>query len=98
MLALHGQGRVDQLPAGDLNLIKLVGRLQTGSPHARASEEEVRAFFAPYEGWGGLAAAHAARAARDRSYMPWPGRNSSVSARPASGGLRTSRLRAIQLP
>ena len=98
MLALHGQGRVDQVPAGDLNLIKLVGRLQTGSPHARASEEEVRAFFAPYEGWGGLAAAHAARAARDRSYMPWPGRNSSVSARPASGGLRTSRLRAIQLP
>src|SRR3954466_13427713 len=65
MLALHGQGRVDQVPAGDLNLIKLVGRLQTGSPHARATEEEVRAFFAPYDGWGGLAAAHAARAARD---------------------------------
>jgi 3-methyladenine DNA glycosylase/8-oxoguanine DNA glycosylase len=102
MLALHGQGRLDQVPAGDLNLIKLVGRLQTGSPHARASEEEVRAFFAPYDGWGGLAAAHALRAARDRHpdgpYMPWPGRNSSVSARPASGGLRTSRLRAIQSP
>jgi 3-methyladenine DNA glycosylase/8-oxoguanine DNA glycosylase len=101
MLALHGQGRLDQVPAGDLNLIKLVGRLQTGSPHARASEEEVRAFFGPYDGWGGLAAAHAVRAARDRDYtpyMPWPGRNSSVSARAASGGLRTSRLRAIQLP
>jgi 3-methyladenine DNA glycosylase/8-oxoguanine DNA glycosylase len=98
MLALHGQGRVDQVPAGDLNLIKLVGRLQTGSPHARATEDEVRAFFAPYEGWGGLAAAHAARAARDNGYMPWPGRNSSVSALPASGGLRTSRLRAIQSP
>src|SRR3954451_11386146 len=66
MLALHGQGRIDQVPAGDLNLIKLVGRLQTGSPHARATEEEVRAFFAPYDGWGGLAAAHAVRAARDR--------------------------------
>jgi 3-methyladenine DNA glycosylase/8-oxoguanine DNA glycosylase len=98
MLALHGQGRLDQVPAGDLNLIKLVGRLQTASPHARATEEEVRAFFAPYDGWGGLAAAHAARAARDRGYMPWPGRNSSVSARPASGAVRTSRLRAIQLP
>jgi 3-methyladenine DNA glycosylase/8-oxoguanine DNA glycosylase len=98
MLALHGQGRLDQVPAGDLNLIKLVGRLQTGSPHARATEEEVRAFFAPYDGWGGLAAAHAARAARDRGYMPWPGRNSSVSALPASGGLRTRRLRAIQSP
>lgn len=64
MLALHGQGRLDQVPAGDLNLIKLVGRLTTGSPHARAPEEEVRAFFAPYDGWGGLAAAHAVRAAR----------------------------------
>ena len=98
MLALRGQGRLDQVPAGDLNLIKLVGRLQTGSPHARATEEEVRAFFAPYDGWGGLAAAHAARAARDRDYMPWPGRNSSVSALPASGGLVTRRLRAIQSP
>jgi 3-methyladenine DNA glycosylase/8-oxoguanine DNA glycosylase len=86
MLALHGQGRIDQVPAGDLNLIKLVGRLQTGSPHARATEEEVRAFFAPYDGWGGLAAAHAARAARDGGYMPWPGRNSLVSAGPAPGG------------
>jgi 3-methyladenine DNA glycosylase/8-oxoguanine DNA glycosylase len=98
MLALHGQGRLDQVPAGDLNLIKLVGRLQTGSPHARATEDEVRAFFAPYDGWGGLAAAHAVGAAQARDYMPWPGRNSSVSARPASGGLRTSRLRAIQSP
>jgi 3-methyladenine DNA glycosylase/8-oxoguanine DNA glycosylase len=68
MLALHGQGRLDQVPAGDLNLIKLVGRLQTGSPHARATEEEVRAFFAPYDGWGGLAAAHAGRAARDTGW------------------------------
>src|SRR4051795_12885575 len=100
MLALHGQGRLDQVPAGDLNLIKLVGRLQTGSPHARASEEEVRAFFAPYDGWGGLAAVHAGRAARDRDrdYGPWPGRNSFVRARPASGGVRSSRLRAIQSP
>jgi DNA-3-methyladenine glycosylase II len=98
MLGLHGQGRHDLIPAGDLNLIKLVGRLQTGSPHARATEEEVRAFFAPYEGWGGLAAAHAARAAKLRDYGPWPGRNSFVSALPASGALRSSRLRAIQSP
>jgi 3-methyladenine DNA glycosylase/8-oxoguanine DNA glycosylase len=100
MLGLHGQGRHDLVPAGDLNLIKLVGRLQTGSPHARATEEEVRAFFAPYDGWGGLAAAHAVRAAKDRErdYGPWPGRNSFVRALPASGGLRTSRLRTIQSP
>src|SRR3954469_25763192 len=102
MLGLHGQGRHDLVPAGDLNLIKLVARLQTGNPHARATEDEVRAFFAPYEDWGGLAAMHASRVARASdyaaAYMPWPGRNSSVRARAASGGLRSSRLRAIQSP
>jgi hypothetical protein len=60
MLAVAGQGRYDQLPAGDLNYLKLVGRLRTGgNPHARVGEDEVRAFFAPYEGWAGLAGAHA---------------------------------------
>ena len=90
MLALHGQGRYDLVPAGDLNLLKLVGRIATGSPHARATEDEVRAFFAPYEEWGGLAAMHAGRAVRAREdvYMPSPGRNSFVSARAASGGVR----------
>lgn len=59
MLALHGQGRHDQLPAGDLKFLKLVGRLLSGGdPRARASEEQVRAFFAPYGEWQGLAAAH----------------------------------------
>jgi 3-methyladenine DNA glycosylase/8-oxoguanine DNA glycosylase len=60
MLALHGQGRYDQLPAGDLGLLKLVGRrLSGGDPKARAREDEVRALFAPYEEWAGLAATHA---------------------------------------
>jgi 3-methyladenine DNA glycosylase/8-oxoguanine DNA glycosylase len=60
VLALHGQGRYDQLPAGDLAYIKLVGRLQGGGrPSARATEEEVRAAFAPYAGWAGLAGIHA---------------------------------------
>lgn len=59
MLALHGQGRYDQFPAGDLGLIKYVGRrLSGGDPWARASEDEVRSFFAPYGRWRGLAAAH----------------------------------------
>jgi 3-methyladenine DNA glycosylase/8-oxoguanine DNA glycosylase len=59
MLALHGQGRHDQVPAGDLGLLKLVGRLLSGGdPYARAGEHEVREFFAPYEEWAGLAAAH----------------------------------------
>jgi 3-methyladenine DNA glycosylase/8-oxoguanine DNA glycosylase len=59
MLALHGQGRHDQLPALDLGLVKLVGRLLSrGDPHARADELQVRDFFAPYGEWAGLAAAH----------------------------------------
>jgi 3-methyladenine DNA glycosylase/8-oxoguanine DNA glycosylase len=58
MLALYGQGRYDQLPAGDLGYLRVVGRMATGNPRARVSEEEVRAFFAPYEGWAGLAGAH----------------------------------------
>jgi 3-methyladenine DNA glycosylase/8-oxoguanine DNA glycosylase len=59
MLALHGQGRHDQVPAGDVGLLKLVGRaLHGGNPHARAEEAEVRAFFARYEEWAGLAAMH----------------------------------------
>jgi 3-methyladenine DNA glycosylase/8-oxoguanine DNA glycosylase len=60
MLALGGQGRHDQLPAGDLSFVKWVGRrLSGGDPHARASEQEVREFFAPYGEWAGLAAVHA---------------------------------------
>jgi 3-methyladenine DNA glycosylase/8-oxoguanine DNA glycosylase len=59
MLALHGQGRHDQVPAGDVGLLKLVGRLLSGGdPYARAQEHEVREFFAPYDEWAGLAAAH----------------------------------------
>lgn len=64
ILALLGQGRLDRLPAGDLSFVKLVGRLRApGAPYApRATEAEVRAFFAPYEEWAGLAGAHALRA------------------------------------
>jgi 3-methyladenine DNA glycosylase/8-oxoguanine DNA glycosylase len=60
MLALYGQGRHDQIPAGDLGLLKLVGRyLSGGDPHARAQEEQVRELFRPYGEWAGLAALHA---------------------------------------
>ncbi|MGH2840372.1 MAG: hypothetical protein ACRDKY_06065, partial [Solirubrobacteraceae bacterium] len=63
MLAVHGQGRYDVVPAGDLNYLKLLGRWQSGgNPAARADEGEVRALFAPYGEWAGLAAAHALRA------------------------------------
>jgi DNA-3-methyladenine glycosylase II/AraC family transcriptional regulator of adaptative response / DNA-3-methyladenine glycosylase II len=62
-LAFTGQGRLDQLPAGDLAYLKLVGQLQSGErgpdPRARATEEEVRELFAPYAPWAGLAGLHA---------------------------------------
>jgi len=64
ILALHGQGRYDQIPAGDLSFIKFAGRLLSGGDRrARATEDEVREIFAPYEGWAGLAGAHALRSA-----------------------------------
>lgn len=58
-LAFTGQGRLDQLPAGDLAYLKLVGRLQSRDPRARATEEDVRELFAPYAEWAGLAGLHA---------------------------------------
>jgi 3-methyladenine DNA glycosylase/8-oxoguanine DNA glycosylase len=62
MLALTGQGRLDQIPAGDLGFIKLVGRLLSGGdPWARAQEQQVRDFFARFGRWQGLAASYALR-------------------------------------
>jgi 3-methyladenine DNA glycosylase/8-oxoguanine DNA glycosylase len=63
MLALTGQGRLDQLPAGDLSYLKLVGRLRGGDPRACATEEEVERLFEPYAPWAGLAGLHALRGA-----------------------------------
>jgi DNA-3-methyladenine glycosylase II len=47
------------LPAADLAYLKLVGRLLSVDPRARATEEEVERFFAPYAPWAGLAGLHA---------------------------------------
>ncbi len=55
MLALQGQGRYDQVPAGDLGFLKLVGFIETGNPRARAEVEDVRGFFERYGEWKGLA-------------------------------------------
>jgi 3-methyladenine DNA glycosylase/8-oxoguanine DNA glycosylase len=64
-LALYGQGRHDQVPAGDLAYLKLVGRLLSGGdPHARADEQQVRELFAPYGKWAGMAATHLLGASR----------------------------------
>ena len=83
MLALNGQGRLDQLPAGDLAYLKLVGRLGSSDPYARASEDEVNAFFEPYAPWAGLAGAHALRA-WGRGLVTPPGREG-----PRAGGGRS---------
>jgi len=63
ILAVHGQGRYDVLPAGDLNYLKFAGALLSGGdPRARADEADVRALFARFGEWRGLAGAHALRA------------------------------------
>jgi 3-methyladenine DNA glycosylase/8-oxoguanine DNA glycosylase len=63
MVALCGQQRIDQVPAGDLGFIKLAGRLASGGdPRARGSEEEVRRLFERFDEWKGLAAFYALRA------------------------------------
>lgn len=94
ILALHGQGRLDCVPAGDLNFLKLVGRLRSGGdPAARGTEDEVRELFAPYGAWAGLAATHALAA----GYGPSPGRNSLVNARWPVSLERISPSSAIQV-
>jgi 3-methyladenine DNA glycosylase/8-oxoguanine DNA glycosylase len=70
MLASAGQGRLDQLPAGDLAYLKLVGRLRGGDPRARATEDEVERFFAPYAPYGALAGAYALRAGASAGGRP----------------------------
>ena len=64
MLALEGQGRDDKIPALDLAYIVLVGRL--AGLGRRATEDEVREFFAPYEEWAGLAGLYMLQ----RRYVP----------------------------
>jgi 3-methyladenine DNA glycosylase/8-oxoguanine DNA glycosylase len=73
MLALHGQGRYDAVPAGDLGFLKLVARVKTGDPRGRVEEDEVRAFFEPYGEWRGLAGEYL-RWAAPRGLIPLPRR------------------------
>lgn len=83
IMALIGQGRLDQIPAGDLGFIKLVGRLRSGGdPYARATEDEVRDFFAPYGAWQGLAGVYALRSAASVKSAIVQGSSTSSTARP----------------
>jgi DNA-3-methyladenine glycosylase II len=82
MLALHGLGRMDVVPAGDLGYLKLVGQLTTGNPKAIADEAEVRGFFAPYAPYAGLAASHLIRARTVP--IPRPARTRWSTAAPRS--------------
>jgi 3-methyladenine DNA glycosylase/8-oxoguanine DNA glycosylase len=88
MLAYYGQGHHDRIPAGDLGYIKLVGRLGTGRPTSRATEEEVRAFFAPYGEWKGLAGEYVRLGAARGLLSPARARSAGRAPRPA--GTRSS--------
>ncbi|HWH43717.1 MAG TPA: hypothetical protein VNT32_03210 [Thermoleophilaceae bacterium] len=73
-LALHGQGRDDRVPAGDLAYVVLVGRMEKLG--RRATEPEVREWFEPFAPYQALAGMHLLRVplpAGARSYTPRPG-------------------------
>jgi DNA-3-methyladenine glycosylase II len=88
VLALYGQGHHDRVPAGDLGYIKLVGRVQTGNPRARADEHAVREFFERYGEWKGLAGEYL-RLAAARGLLPVnPVRARSADRVPGRQGTR----------
>jgi DNA-3-methyladenine glycosylase II len=91
MLGLHGQGRMDVVPAGDLGFLKIVGRVTTGNPRARADEAEVRGLLERYGEWKGLAGVHLMHAAA-RGLIParW-----SPSPAPRPAGTRWSAAGAL---
>jgi len=89
VLALHGQGHYDRVPAGDLGFLKLVGRVITGNPQARVQEDAVRAFFAPYGAWRGLAGEYL-RLAAARDLLPLSPARSAPGRDPRPAGTRWS--------
>ena len=98
-LALHGQGRYDQLPAGDLAYLKLVGRLRTGNPRARATRTRCASSSRPTRP-GRASSARICWGARrmlpTRVTAPAPAGTRSSARRPAFGGRVSSWLRNIQ--
>ncbi|HWC27968.1 MAG TPA: hypothetical protein VG474_15365 [Solirubrobacteraceae bacterium] len=91
MLALHGQGRYDVIPAGDLNFLKLLGRARSGGdPAARADEAAVRALFHRFGEWRGLAGAHVMRGAPLPALRSVAGPGVSEPRGPAPRALRAT--------
>jgi len=86
-LALHGQGRDDLIPAGDLAYLKLVGAVARLG--RRATVDEVRSFFAPYEPYAALAGVYALAggfaAGHERRPTPWRARYAERLATAAAG-------------
>jgi DNA-3-methyladenine glycosylase II len=90
MLACYGQGRYDRIPAGDVGYLKLVGRVTTGNPRARADIPAVHEFFAPYGDWKGLAGEYL-RLAHARDLLPLsPARVRPADRAPHRPGTRWS--------
>jgi DNA-3-methyladenine glycosylase II len=79
MLALHGLGRLDVVPAGDLGYLQLVGALYG----KRVDVPEVREFFEPYAPYAGMAGAYL-RLSRIPTRRPTrrAGTRSSMAPRP----------------
>ena len=103
MLALHGQGHHDRVPAGDLGYLKLVGRLRTGRPAGpRGGGRRAGVLRALRRVEGPRGRVPAARGG-DRAAHPWrpgsspsPGRNSFVIAREPGSGRVISSCSRIQ--
>jgi 3-methyladenine DNA glycosylase/8-oxoguanine DNA glycosylase len=88
-LALYGQGHHDRVPAGDLGYLKLVGRIRTGNPRARADEAQAREFFDRYGEWKGLAGEYL-RLAAMRGLLPVSPARSAPDRAPRREGTRWS--------
>jgi 3-methyladenine DNA glycosylase/8-oxoguanine DNA glycosylase len=88
-LALYGRGHHDRVPAGDLGYLKLVGRITTGNPRARADETAVREFFDRFGEWKGLAGEYL-RLAAARGLLPVSPARSSPGRGPRRAGTRSS--------
>ena len=102
MLALHGQGRYDQIPAADVGYLKLVGRLQQQTPARPRDRGRGARLLRALRGLGRpRRRPRAGYGVGVRVFVPAspsPGRNSFVSSRVGSAGCLMSLFCSIQSP